>query len=243
MSDWKAKRFWKAAAVVPASGGYTVELDGRPVRTPAKRALILPSKAMALIVADEWDAQQDVINPHTMPATKTANAALDKVVVQHGEVAQMLAAYGDSDLLCYRADAPEGLVARQSAAWDPMLDWAEQTLGARLQPRVGVIHAPQDPTALARLSIRTHQLNAFELAAFHDLVSLSGSLVLGFAAALKARTIDDLWEMSRLDEIWQAEQWGRDDEAEAQASVRQTAFFHANRMFHLSRGDADETDA
>lgn len=234
MSDWKAKRFWTSSAVVPASGGFTVELDGRPVRTPAKRALIMPTAAMAQVVADEWDAQEGMINPHSMPATKTANAALDKVAVQHGEVAEMLAAYGDSDFLCYRAEGPEALVARQAAAWDPMLDWADQTLGVRLEPRVGVIHAPQDMDALERLSVRTHQLNPFELAAFHDLVSLSGSLILGFAAALKARDIDVLWDMSRLDELWQAEQWGKDDEAEAQAELRRTAFLHADRMFHLS---------
>lgn len=235
MSDWKAKRFWKQAAVVPAQGGFTVELDGRPVRTPAKRELVMPTHGMADLVAAEWDAQEGVINPHSMPATKTANAALDKVAVQHAEVAEMLAAYGDSDLLCYRADGPEALVARQNEVWDPMLAWAAQTLGAPLEPRVGVIHAPQDPAALQVLSLRTHQLNAFELAAFHDLVSLSGSLVLGFAAALQARDITSLWQMSRLDEIWQAEQWGKDEDAEAQAALRQSAFLHADRMFQLSK--------
>ena len=238
MSDWKAKRFWKAANVVTTADGFTVELDGRPVRTPAKRPLILPSRGMADIVAAEWDAQEGVINPHSMPATKTANAAIDKVAFQRVEVADLLAAYGDSDLLCYRADAPEGLVARQSATWDPMLDWAADALDARLEPRVGVIHAPQNPEALNRLSRRTHALDAFELAAFHDLVSLSGSLVLGFAAALKAREAAELWEMSRLDEIWQAEQWGKDEEAEKQAALREAAFHHAFRMFHLAKPDA-----
>lgn len=239
MSDWKAKRFWKSSEVVTVAGGFTVELDGRPVRTPAKQALILPSEAMAKVVAQEWDAQEDVINPHTMPATKTANAALDKVAIQHAEVAEMLAAYGDSDLLCYRADRPEELIARQAAAWDPMLDWAADTLNARLQPRVGVIHAPQDPAALQALSLRTHQLSNFELAAFHDLVSLSGSLVIGFAAALRARDIEDLWNMSRLDEIWQAEQWGKDDEAEAQADIKRQAFLHADRVFAMSQQEPD----
>ncbi|WP_299872323.1 ATP12 family chaperone protein [uncultured Sulfitobacter sp.] len=243
MSDWKAKRFWKSAAVVPAQGGFTVELDGRPVRTPAKQLLILPSAAMARVVAQEWDAQEDVIKPHTMPATKTANAALDKVTVQHGEVADMLAAYGDSDLLCYRAEGPAELVARQAEVWDPMLEWAATTLGARLEPRVGVIHAPQDPAALEVLSLRTHQLGVFELAAFHDLVSLSGSLVLGFAAALGARDSDALWDMSRLDEIWQAEQWGRDEEAEAQSALRRAAFLHASRMFALSQPETCDPNA
>ena len=131
MSAWKAKRFWKEAAVEETPDGFEVKLDGRPVKTPAKRALILPSRAMAEVVAAEWDAQEGEIQPHLMPATKTANAAIDKVAVQHNEVADMLAAYGDSDLLCYRADGPEGLVARQAAVWDPMLLWGEATLDGR----------------------------------------------------------------------------------------------------------------
>jgi chaperone required for assembly of F1-ATPase len=235
MSEWKAKRFWKAASVVPKAGGFAVELDGRPVKTPAKQALLVPTHAMAEAIAVEWDAQQELIKPHTMPVTKTANAAIDKVAVQHAEVADMLAAYGDSDLLCYRADAPEELAARQAAHWDPMLDWAEQELGARLLPRTGVMHVPQAPDAVATLHQRTHALNAFELAAFHDLVAMSGSLVLGFAAALGARPADEVWEISRLDEIWQEQQWGEDEEATAVARIKRNAFVHAKRMFDLAQ--------
>lgn len=236
MSDWVAKRFWKAAAVVDAEDGFAVELDGRSVKTPAKRALKLPTRAMAEAIAAEWDAQKDVINPHTMPATKTANAALDKVTLQHAEVADMLAAYGDSDLLCYRADAPEELVARQTAHWDPMLDWADAEMGVRLLPRTGVMHAPQDPKVLRVLRDRTHALTVFELAAFHDLVSLSGSLILGFGAAMEARSAEVLWDLSRLDENWQEEQWGEDEDATALAAIKREAFLHANRMFRLSQG-------
>ncbi|WP_093922161.1 ATP12 family chaperone protein [Sulfitobacter brevis] len=234
MSDWKMKRFWTEAAVVPAENGFTVELDGRPIRTPAKRPLILPTEAMAHAVAAEWQAQEGVIKPDTMPVTKTANAALDKVATQHAEVAEMLAAYGDSDLLCYRAEAPAELVAREAAAWDPMLDWAEAELGVRLEPRTGIVHKPQDVDALAALSAQTHALSDFQLAAFHDLVSLSGSLILGFAAARGGHDAGQLWDISRLDEIWQAEQWGKDDDAEAKAEVKREAFLHAKRMFELS---------
>lgn len=237
MSEWKAKRFWKAAAVVAVDGAFAVELDGRGVKTPAKRPLHVPTQAMAQAIAAEWDAQVDVINPATMPVTKTANAAIDKVRVQHAEVADMLAAYGDSDLLCYRADRPEALIARQAELWDPVLDWAAQALDARLETRTGVIHAPQDPAALAALSRRTHALDPFELAAFHDLVSLSGSLVLGFAAALDARPADAVWELSRLDENWQEEQWGEDADATAMAAVKRMAFLHAKRMFDLALGN------
>lgn len=233
MSDWKAKRFWKEAVVVPSTGGFTIKLDGRLVKTPAKRPLILPTEVIADAVAAEWQAQEGVIKPQTMPVTKTANAAIDKVSVQHAEVADMLAAYGDADLMCYRAEAPEALVARQTAQWDPMLDWAEQALNVRLQTRPGVIHQPQDPVELHKLSARTHAFDAFELTAFHDLVSLSGSLILGFAATLEARDPQELWHLSRLDEIWQAEQWGHDDDAEAMAALKMAGFLHACRMFRL----------
>lgn len=235
MSEWKAKRFWKAATVTQAHGGFTVELDGRGVKTPAKQPLYAPTRAMAEAIALEWDAQQDIINPNTMPVTKTANAAIDKVMVQHAEVADMLAAYGDSDLLCYRADAPEELVVRQSEQWDPMLEWADAELGVRLLPRTGVMHVPQDPQAVAELRAQTHALGAFELAAFHDLVSLSGSLVLGFAAARRARSADEIWTLSRLDELWQEEQWGEDEDATALAVIKHAAFLHAVRMFDLAQ--------
>ena len=235
MSEWKAKRFWKAASVVEVEGSFAIELDGRGVKTPAKQVMHVPTHAMASAIAQEWDAQVEIINPNTMPVTKTANAAIDKVTVQHAEVAQLLAAYGDSDLLCYRADAPEELVARQNEHWNPILDWAEDALGARLEPRTGVIHAPQNPLAVEALSRRTHALDAFELAAFHDLVSLSGSLVLGFAATMDARPADELWTISRLDELWQEEQWGEDEEATAMALIKRDAFLHAKRMFDLAQ--------
>ncbi|MCR9127697.1 MAG: ATPase [Rhodobacteraceae bacterium] len=235
MSEWKQKRFWQAATVVESGDGFAVELDGRRIRTPAKAALVLPTGAMAQAVAAEWDAQAELVDPMTMPATRSANAAIDKVAAQHAEVAGMLAAYGDADLLCYRADAPAELVDRQAAVWDPALDWGAEILGARLVPRNGVIHAPQDPDALNRLALRVHAMTAFELAAFHDLVSLSGSLILGFAATHDWRDPETLWDISRLDELWQEEQWGRDDEAHALSQTKAAAFVHAKRFYDWSR--------
>ena len=131
MSEWALKKFWKKAEVVTEANGFTVTLDGRGVRTPAKARLVVPTEALAREIANEWQAQEDRVNPATMPFARMANSALDKVASQHAEVADMLAAYGDSDLLCYRAEAPEGLAERQRAAWDPLLDWAAATLGAR----------------------------------------------------------------------------------------------------------------
>ncbi|SFU00813.1 ATP12 family chaperone protein [Sedimentitalea nanhaiensis] len=234
MSEWKQKRFWTAVTVVAVDDGHAVELDGRWVRTPGKAPLILPSRPMADAMAAEWDAQADAINPLTMPVTRSANSAIDKVIPQQAEVAEMLAAYGDADLLCYRAEAPEELVARQSEAWDPVLDWAHAALGARLTPHRGVIHHPQDADALAALAKRVHAMTPFQLAGFHDLVTLSGSLVLGFAAARGWRDADGIWTLSRLDELWQQEQWGPDEEAQEMAEIKRQAFLHAKRFFDFS---------
>ena len=234
MSEWKAKRFWKEAQVVEAEGGYAVELDGRPVRTPLKSAMTLPSRAMAEAVAAEWDAQEGEIKPVSMPVTRAANAAIDKVTRQHGEVAEMLAAYGDSDLLCYRADSPQELVERQAEAWDPLLDWADATFGARLIPVEGVMHAPQNPRALERLAAPVHAMDAFRLTAFHDLVGISGSLVIGLAAIHEVKDIGTLWRLSRIDETWQEEQWGIDEDARAQAAMKESDFYAAKRFHDLA---------
>ncbi|WGW05255.1 ATP12 family chaperone protein [Tropicibacter oceani] len=233
MSEWAPKRFWQNTEINPVEGGFTVLLDGRGVKTPAKTPLIVPTEALAREIAAEWQAQQDKVNPKTMPFTRTANSALDKVATQHAEVADMLAAYGDADLLCYRADHPQELVQRQIEAWDPMLDWAETALGARLEPRSGVIHAPQAPQALTHLARQVHDLNPFALAAFHDLVSMTGSLVLGFAAAHDHLPADQIWQLSRIDETWQEEQWGEDEEATALAVHKRGEFLHASRFFRL----------
>ena len=236
MSEWKAKRFWKAADVAEEGGGFTVRLDGRPVKTPAKSPLVVPTPQMAQAIAAEWDAQEDVIDPGSMPVTRAANAALDKVRPQHAEVAQMIADYGDADLLCYRADSPAELVQRQAEAWDPLLDWAARDLGARLRPVTGVMHAPQDATALRTLSERVHKMEAFTLTAFHDLVSLSGSLVIGFSALHDLHDTATLWRLSRIDETWQEDQWGTDEEAAALAARKESDFFAAKRFHDLARG-------
>lgn len=235
MSQWKVKRFWTEATAVPVEGGFTVHLDGRPVKTPAKASLIVPTHALADRIAAEWDVQEGQVDPSAMPFTRSANAAIDKVTAQHAEVADLLAAYGDADLLCYRADSPDGLIARQAEGWDPLLDWAADTLGARLAPVTGVVHQPQDAAVQKNLTDRVHALAPFALTAFHDLVSMSGSLIIGFAALADARPIEELWRLSRIDETWQEEQWGVDDEARAQAAVKETDFLHAKTFHDLAR--------
>ena len=240
MSEWKRRRFWKDAAILPEGDGHSVRLDGRPVRTPAKAPLILPTPALAHAVAAEWQAQGEDVLPDTMPLTRAANAAIDKVSPQHAEVAQMIAEYGDSDLLCYRAETPAELADRQAAAWDPLLDWAESALDARLIPVAGVMHKPQPERTLDALRARVHALDPWALTAFHDLVSLSGSLVLGFATMLDHLDPAEAWEVSRIDETWQEQLWGRDDEAHEHATRKQTDFFNAARFYNLSR-PADQT--
>ncbi len=235
MSTWKARRFWKSARVTETDEGYSVELDGRPVRTPAKAPLVLPSRAMAEAVAAEWDAQEGEIRPMTMPVTRAANAAIDKVVPQRAEVAEMIAAYGDSDLVCYRAEAPQELTERQAAAWDPLLDWADATFGARLLPVAGVMHSPQHAQALRRLAEPVKAMDPFHLTAFHDLVGLSGSLVIGLAAIHEAEEIGTLWRLSRVDETWQEEHWGIDEEARAQAAAKESEFRAAKRFHDLAQ--------
>ena len=235
MSEWAPKRFWTRADVTEAERGFGVSLDDRVLKTPAKAPLVVPTQGLARAIAEEWQAQGDRIDPTSMPFTRGANAAIDKVRTQHAEVADMLADYGDSDLLCYRAQSPAELVARQGAAWDPMLDWAEAELGARLEPRAGVMHVPQDPAALSTLRSQVHPLDAFQLAAFHDLVSLTGSLVLGFAAAREQAPAARIWSISRIDEEWQQELWGADEEAERVAELKKSAFLQSQRFFLLSR--------
>ncbi len=236
MSDWKAKRFWSAAKVVTVPDGFTVHLDARPLRTPSKAPLVVPTHAFAASIAAEWDAQTDLIKPETMPMTRCANSAIDKVTPQKAAVADMLAEYGGSDLLCYRAHSPAELVARQAAAWDPVLDWTAQTLGARLRATQGVMHVAQDAVALAALRSEVHTLDSFALAAFHDLVCISGSLVLALAIVKRRLNGQTAWEMCRIDEDWQIEHWGHDDDASAVSQRRGQAFADAETAYWLIAG-------
>ena len=233
MSVWAARRFWTTASVVPAPGGFTVQLDARPVRTPLKAPLILPTLALAEAIAAEWQEQDGKIDPETMPFTRTANSALDKVAPQFEAVAEMLAAYGESDLLCYRAEGPDDLVARQAEAWDPLLVWAAEELYAPLAVTNGVMPVEQSPGSIDRLAGLVRDQSAFQLAAFHDLVALSGSLVLAFAVARKRLTVDAAWDLSRIDENWQIALWGEDEEAAEFAARKRSAFLHADRFYGL----------
>jgi chaperone required for assembly of F1-ATPase len=232
VTGWTAKRFWTAATAAQAEGGWTVLLDGRRVKTPAKAPLVLPTKTMAQAAAAEWDAQTGTVKPDTMPVTRAANSALDKVTPQFAEVVAMLAAYGGTDLLCYRAAHPAALVARQTA-WDTWLDWAAERYHARLAVTTGVVPVGQAKTALDALRAPLAAMTPFELTAAHDLIALTGSLVLGLAVTEGRLTVDDAWRLSRIDEDFQAEHWGVDEEAAAFAAARLAALQQAGRFWGL----------
>jgi chaperone required for assembly of F1-ATPase len=233
VSAWTAKRFWTTATVIAAEGGFTVQLDAKAVRTPLKAPLILPTRALAEAVAAEWQAQVGTVNPETMPFTRTANSAIDKVAPQFAEVAAMLAAYGDSDLLCYRAEEPPELVAIQAQHWDPLLGWAATDLGAPLVSVAGVMHIDQPADSLTGLRRLVDGLTPFQLAAFHDLVAISGSLILALAVIRHRVTAEAAWGLSRVDEDWQISLWGEDEEAADLAASKRAAFVQADRFYGL----------
>ena len=229
------KRFWRAGSVEAGEGGFAIRLDRRPLRTPAKAPCVVPSRALAEAVAAEWAAVEGVVDPAEMPLTRAANSAIDRVIPEQDAVAAIIAAYGEADLICYRAPHPQGLARRQGEAWNPLLAWVEEALGARLVSVAGVVHVAQPPESLARLgaAVRTH--GAWELTALHDLVSISGSLVIGLAVSRGRLDAATAWPLSRIDEDWQIEEWGEDDEAAALAGRRRADFASAARLLELVR--------
>lgn len=235
MSEWKARRFWKQAEARRVDGGWEVALDGRPVRTPGKHALILPTHALAAAIAHEWDAQSELIDPNTMPLTRAANSAIEKVIPQLSGVAAMLADYGATDLLCYRAEQPEILATMQSEAWDPLIDWAATCLNAPLIVTTGVIPVSQSDESIARLRQEVMGLDGFALTALHDLVTLPGSLLLGLAVIRGRLTATGAYRLSRVDEDYQAGIWGQDEEAMSAAENRLAAMIVAENFHKLSR--------
>lgn len=233
MSEWKAKRFWKETTHEATEGGWTIRLDGRPVKTPAKVALVVPTEDLAKAIAAEWQAQEDVIQPLTMPFTRCANAAIDRVATQRDAVVEIIAAYGETDLLCYRAEQPYELTQRQAATWDPILEWAREELNADLTTHAGVMFGTQPETALQTLFAHVDEMTPFQLSALHDLVAMSGSLVLGLAVTKGRIDSKTAWDMSRIDEEWQIEQWGRDEEADELAEKKREEFMRAEKLFRM----------
>jgi chaperone required for assembly of F1-ATPase len=224
------KRFYKEAAAVPVDGAVAVLLDGRPVKTPARNALALPTEELAEAIAGEWNVQGETIDPRSMPLTGLANAAIDRVAPDPAAFARGLAAYGESDLLCYRSEGPRALVARQDALWEPLLAWARGRFGIGFETVCGVMHRAQPPETVARLAAAVAERDPFRLAALSPLVTISGSLVVALALAEGEIGIEPAWVAATLDEAWQAEQWGEDALA-AQALANRRLEFEAAYLF------------
>jgi chaperone required for assembly of F1-ATPase len=216
------KRFYKEVSVAPVEGGFGVLLDGRPVKTPARDTLALPTEKLAAAIAAEWRGQGDEVIATSMPLLRLANSVIDGVTVNRVGVVDAVMRFAENDLLCYRAHQPPDLVARQSAGWDPWLDWARRRHDANMTLAVGLNHVDQTPDALAALRQAVEALDPFALGAAHVIASITGSLVLALAVADGATTAAHVFELSRLDETYQAEKWGED----AEAAKRATALAH-----------------
>lgn len=231
------KRFYKSVSVEAAGDGTAsarVLLDGRPIRTPAKRALEVPTRVLAEAIADEWSAQGEVIDPSTMPITRIANSVIDAVAAEAEAVAADIAAFAACDLVCYRADAPEELVARQMVAWDGVVAWAERRLATRFLLAVGVTPVEQPDNVRANVLRSIEGVPPFRLAALHVVTTLTGSALLALALAERHMTADEVWSAAHVDEDWQIEQWGEDAEATARRTYRRSEFDAAAKILALT---------
>jgi len=201
------KRFWKDVSV---DAEQVVRLDDRPVRTPGRVPLALPTSALAEAVAGEWRSVEEIVDPRAMPLTGLANAAIDRIGADPAPFADGLARYVESDLLCYRADSPPELVARQDAVWNPLLDWARDRYDVHFTLVTGIMHRPQPSATVERLAHAVAALDPFRLAALSPVVTITGSLVLALALLEDAADADTIWTAAHVDEDFQAEQWGED---------------------------------
>ena len=214
---------------------FRVLLDGKPIRTPAKRDLALPTAALAEAIAGEWAAQAAHVDPATMPLTRLANSAIDGVAGREVEVRADIARYAGSDLVCYRADGPEGLVERQCRAWDPIIEWARETLGARFEVVTGIMPVAQPDAGRAAVAKTLEHLDAFTLAALHVMTTLTGSALLALGHARGRLSAEAAWAAAHVDEDWQITQWGEDAEAKARRERRWAEMQAASRMLSLLR--------
>lgn len=216
------KRFYKDVTMGETEeGAFSILLDGKTMRTPAKSPLMVPTRALAQLLRDEWDAQIEVIDPTIMPVSRHVNTAIDGIASDPQAVFEDILRFSSSDLLCYRAGEPQALVARQSEHWDPIIDWAANTLGARFILVEGVMHQeqPREATAAFAVTLRKYD-TPIELAALHTMTTLTGSAILAVALAEGERTLEEVWALAHLDENWTAEHWGEDEDAQIRTAKR-----------------------
>ena len=230
------KRFWTDAGVVEAGDGFAITLDGRPVKTPARADLVVPTRTLADAIAEEWNASGDKVDPRTMPLTGLANAAIDRVAADQLGFAAGIARYAETDLTCYRAQGPATLVARQSESWDALLGWARRRYDINFASVPGVMHVAQPEETVRKLGHAVAALDDFALAGLSPLVTIGGSLVAALAVWEEAIPAKAAWEAVSLDDRWQLEQWGADAEGQAALDARRDDFLAAARFLELVRG-------
>jgi chaperone required for assembly of F1-ATPase len=226
------KRFYKLVTVTDQFG---IALDGRNVKTPLKAPLVLPTRALAEAVAAEWDAQIDVINPHAMPLTKLANTAIDRAIPEKSKIMAEILEFAGSDMVCYRAESPAGLVQRQKTHWDPIIAWAKTDLRAGFTAVNTIIHKSQSPTALQSLETHIEGLDPFSFVAVHNLTTLTGSALLATMLTIGKIPTQAAWRAANVDEDWQIETWGEDAEAMARRTDRLNEFSASVKFVNLAR--------
>lgn len=229
------KRFWKLAEAVDAAAGYGIGLDGRPVKTPARAALVVPAKLLAEAIAAEWNERGEDVDPRGMPLTGLANGAIDRIAPDKANYAAGIASYGETDLVCYRAEGPETLVQWQAESWDALLAWARRRYDVDFNCQTGIMHVPQPAETVRKLAHAVAALDAFELAGLSPLVTIGGSLVAGLAVLEEMMPAEAAWEAVSLDDRWQLEQWGDDPEARKALDARRRDFLAAARFLQLLR--------
>ncbi|SDU20455.1 ATP12 family chaperone protein [Stappia sp. ES.058] len=229
------KRFYTVVSVDAGADGFSVMLDGRPVKTAQRSRLVLPDEGLARRVADEWDAQEKEIDPLRMPLTRIANVALDAVSKRMAEVADDIAGYAGNDLLFYRAEMPDTLVQRQNEQWGRVLAWAEARYAGRFILAQGIMPVHQDDELIARIRERLEPASPLWLAALHVATTLTGSALLALALAHEAFEAEVLWSAAHLDEDWNIEQWGADEEAQRTRALRRRDFDAAALVLAATR--------
>ncbi len=227
------KRFWKSAEAVKSGSRWGVELDGKPLRTPARAPLEVPSEALARAMADEWNAAPETFEPRSMPLTGFANAAVDRVAPDPAMFGASLAQYGESDLTCYRAEGPQGLVNAQEQAWDSLLAWGRRRFDVDFRTTCGILHVAQPVATTDRLAHTVAALDPFRLAGLSPLVTIGGSLLAALAVLEGAVTVAQAWDAVSVDDRWQLEQWGADSEAETRLENQRRDFLAAAAFLDL----------
>jgi chaperone required for assembly of F1-ATPase len=227
------KRFYKDVTVTPDGAGFGVQLDGKPLKPPSRAPLVLPSEALAKAIAREWRGQGEELDMTSMPLTRLAFAAVDTVPKQRAAMIEHLLGFGRSDLVCYRAEFPDVLIARQAAAWDPLLAWLAQAHGAKLAVTSGIKHVAQPDDTMEALRRVLASLTDYELAALQAATSITGSLTIALALLAGKLTAAQAFDAAHVDEHFQAEQWGRDEAAEARRAGLRSELDSAERFLNL----------